>query len=351
MWEINTIQELWQFLVWDFSVWFRKRQADFLAFGKNHNVYSRWKTKKQLQKESNESKGYNFVYKNYFIPKKDGTYRVIKEPTPILKLIQKNILSKILSPFAEEILVENCTGFRKNLSIKDNANYHLNKNYIIKLDISDFFPSISQARVYGLFRKKFDFNHEISSYLSWFCTYENQLPQWAPTSPMLANIIWSYLDKKILLLLEKLNSWNSKLNLTYSRYADDLTFSYDSQKLNPNKLIKTIQNIIEEEGFLLNIRKIRFFSGNQKKEVTWIIVNNEKTSIWRKKYKFFRAIIHNINTQWWEKSLEIWNKNHRKKGEKIESIEKFQETLKWYYSFIKMVDSESIYLKDFESIL
>jgi RNA-directed DNA polymerase len=94
------------------------------------------------------------------------------------------------------------------------------------------------------------------------------LPQGAPTSPMIANIIGAHIDDRIIMLIKVLNDGNPNLLMSYSRYADDLTLSYNDSTLNPNKLIHNIQMILEDEGFFMNIRKIRLFKKGEKKEVT-----------------------------------------------------------------------------------
>lgn len=349
---LTAIEWLWNFLFPQNSLKFSKKQLDFLAFGRNYRYY--WRSKDKSKKSEILEENSEFItqqkYRTYYVPKSDWKYRIIREPCDILKQIQKWILQKILLPYSEWIFSDNCTGFRNWFSIVDNAKHHTSKEVIIKLDISDFFPSISQARVYGFSRKNLGLNHQLSSYISWLCSYKNELPQWAPTSPMIANLIGVHIDNRILKLIEKLNQWNENLKLTYSRYADDMTFSYDDEALNPNKFINYIQTIIEWEWFLLNLRKIRLFRRHQKQEVTWIIVNNTWLSIWRKKYKLFRAIVHSIKEKWWEWALEKWNFVHKKKSQKITDIEKFKQVMKWYHDYIFMVSKEWSHIKYLEEL-
>lgn len=350
---LDTADSLWNFLFPDGGLQFSKRQFDYMAFWLNYNknfryIYS-WEDLPR-----NENCGETVQkYKNYYIPKSDWTYRIIREPCYILKQIQKALLYKIFIPYSNWLLSANCTGFRKDFSIVHNAQFHLGKEILIKLDIADFFPSISQARIYGFIKKKLGFNHRLCSYISWFCTYKNELPQWAPTSPIIANIIWSHIDNRILKLVQSLNSGNPRLYLSYSRYADDMTLSYNDKALNPNKLISLIQSIIEDEWFLLNLRKIRLFRKSQKQEVTWIIVNNGETTIWRKRYKFFRAIIHSIKTVWWDGALNRWNSSKNFNRDKISSVNQFKQVMKWYHDYIYMVNKNGAhekYLQDFRSI-
>lgn len=349
-WHIWDLESLWNFLFPENKLTFSKRQINYLAFGYNYHYYGRMNRSGQLS-ESKEQKNVQKKYKTYYIPKSNWKYRIIREPCDVLKQIQKQILGKLLTPYSESVLSDSCTWFRHKFSIVDNAQFHKNKDIVIKLDISDFFPSISQARVYWFFKNKFWFNHQISSYLSGLCTYKNELPQGAPTSPMIANIIGVHIDNRILKLVESLNQWNANLNLSYSRYADDMTFSYVDESLNPNKFINYIQSIIEWEWFFLNLRKIRLFRSSQKQEVTWIIVNGNDLSIGRKKYKLFRAIIHSIKNDWWQWALEKWN---QKEWTKITDAEKFKQIIKGYHDYIFMIHknwAHPKYLADFYSVL
>lgn len=328
---INVAEDLWDFLMLP-RIQFSQKQFSYLAFWSNPHKH----------KVGTEEK-----YKNYYIPKKTWWYRIIREPCDILKTLQKEILQKILKPYTIDLFKPNCTGFREWFSTVDNANYHLNKKMLIKLDIANFFPSISQARIYGLFRKKFMFNHEISSYLSGLCSYKNELPQWAPTSPIIANIISSRIDDRIILLIQALNCKNSLLNLSYSRYADDLTFSYDDLTLNKITLIYFIQSIVEDEWFSMNLWKINIIPSSQKQKVTWIVVNGIIPSIGRKTYRYFRVITHSIRSLGWDVALTKWNQSNSKQ---IENVDKFKEVIKGYLNYFLMVNRNSIYLHQMKNL-
>jgi hypothetical protein len=112
--------------------------------------------------------------------------------------------------------------------------------------------------------------------------------------------------------------------------------------------------ILEDEGFFMNIRKIRLFKKGEKKEVTWIIVNNVTPSIGRKRYKNFRAIIHSIKTWGWDWALRKWNTVHKRKLEKISDIDKFKQVIKGYHDYIYMIHKDwwvgEKYLQDFHQL-
>ena len=124
----------------------------------------------------------------------------------------------------------------------DNAKQHINKALIINIDIKDFFPSITYKRVFKIFHY-IGYSIQVSHLLTKLCTNSrNVLPQGVPTSPSLSNLTLLKLDKRLSKLADK-------FDFTYSRYADDLTFSGDASII---KYIKTISKIIKEEGFSLN---------------------------------------------------------------------------------------------------
>lgn len=274
-------------------------------------------------------------YKKILIPKKNWKMRTLYSPVYKLKLAQRIILKSILYNEIWKLLLDNITWFIPGKSIIDNAKYHTWKKYILKLDIKDFFPSITQDRVFWLFRKEYNLDYSTSMYLSGLCCYNNQLPQWAPTSPILANLIARFLDYRIVWLLKSYNSNNTKLNLTYTRYADDLTFSFNS-RLDINLLINYIISIMIEEWFFPNYQKIHLISASRQQRVTWIIVN-ERVSVWRKYYKKFKSIFYNIGKNWFMDEMIKWN---QKNENKITKVDNFKQVLGWYLSFIKNISPD-----------
>ena len=289
--------------------WFSMKELNFFTMSK------RWK------------------YKKLTILKRDGWKRILYSPVYKLKKAQRIILNVILYEESKRLLVDNVTWFIPWKCIKDNAMFHTWKKYILKIDIKDFFPSITQDRIYWLLRKEYNLDHSTSSYISSLCCYNNQLPQWAPTSPILANLIARFLDYKILWLLKTYNQ-KDWLNLTYSRYADDLTFSFND-KINVNWLINYIVSILIEEWFYPNYKKIHLISSWKQQKVTWIVVNN-KAWVWRKYYKKIKSILYNISKNWIDKEVQKWNKE---KNNNINQ-DKFRQILKGYISFINDISPE-----------
>lgn len=201
-------------------------------------------------------------YHTFFIPKKNGGKRMIEAPSDRLKSFQlwikENILDKIN-------VSTNARGFRKNYSILDNAKEHVNKDLVINIDLKDFFPSITYNRIYKVFAYV-GYTNEVAHLLTQLCTNkENVLPQGSPASPVISNIVALKLDKR-------LSSLANKFNCSYTRYADDITFS---GCIGIKNMLLTVEKIIIEEKFSINDAKVRLQYKNQRQEVTGLIVNEK----------------------------------------------------------------------------
>lgn len=186
--------------------------------------------------------------------------RIISTPSKPLKLRQRWILKEIL----EHIPVNPCChGFVCHRSIKTNAQAHINKKNVLCMDIHNFFPSINIQQVFEVFHN-IGYTTSVSWGLAELCAYENKLPQGAPTSPILANIIFNSVDKQI-------QSAISNLNITYTRYADDLTFS------SPNNIefvVPLVTQIVSNNGFEINTQKTHLETDPHRKLVTGLVVTD-----------------------------------------------------------------------------
>ncbi|MCK1235663.1 retron St85 family RNA-directed DNA polymerase [Streptococcus uberis] len=255
------------------------------------------------------------LYKEITIPKRKGGNRVLNVPTTALKVMQRWILDNILYQVQPD---PSATGFIPTKSIVLNASVHLRKKYILKMDIKDFFPTIDFHKVRNLFIE-IGYNLEVSTALANICIFQNQLPQGAPTSPYLANLVCRELDKRIYNLCRK-------YRLTYTRYADDITISGNSK-------IFWIKGIVEEiicsYQFTLNDEKTVFLKPGDRKRVTGIIVN-EKLSVPRSVTRNLRKEIYFIKKYGLEEHLEKYNF----KGSK----ERYISHLYGLASYIKMVE-------------
>lgn len=234
-------------------------------------------------------------YNTLEIPKKNGDTRTICVPNKNLKKVQKKLYNK-LSTYYDEIKTQNnftskiSHGFEKNRSIVTNAEVHKNKRYVVNLDLLDFFPSINFGRVRSYFIKNnyFEINDDIATILAQLTCYKGTLPQGAPTSPLIANMICNIMDIRILKIAKK-------YRLDYTRYADDLTFSTNNKYfLNDyDKFLEDIKNIIHRSGFELNSKKTRLLFSNSRQEVTGLVVN-KKIFVPKEYYKNTRAMAHSL---------------------------------------------------------
>lgn len=159
-------------------------------------------------------------------------------------------------------------GFTYKKSIITNSKIHAGENHLLKLDLKDFFPSIEINRIIHIF-KELGYPNMVAFYLAQICCYESYLPQGAPTSPILSNIVAKRLDKRLM-------HFAKKFELKYTRYADDLTFSGQSITA---KLISYINDIIVDEGFVVNEAKTRLYQQKSKRIVTGISVTEKQIKI------------------------------------------------------------------------
>jgi retron-type reverse transcriptase len=219
------------------------------------------------------------AYATFRVPKKSGDLREINAPSKKMKPIQRWILDNILYKLDSG---DYAHGFIPGKTIYTNAKAHVNKDLILGIDIKDFFPSIKFVDIQIIFISA-GYTTRVSRLLADLCTFHWKLPQGAPTSPMLANLVALNLDKKI-------SQCCKRANFEYTRYADDITIS-GSYDLSMH--METIIKIINESGFDVNNQKVRMVSKGARQKVTGLVVN-DKVSIGRTKKKTLRAIVHNI---------------------------------------------------------
>ena len=200
-------------------------------------------------------------YRRFRLGKRSGGFRVISAPEGKLLVLQQQIYSRILQQVP---LHPAATGFRQGKSIADNVRPHLGKKEILKTDLKDFFGSIHQYRVRKVF-EQLGYPAGVSVILAQLCCLKKCLPQGAPTSPALSNIIASRMD-------EKLEGLARYYHLDYTRYADDLTFSGDS--IPQEDFLSKLNTIVIREGFALSVKKTRFIGENRRKIVTGISISS-----------------------------------------------------------------------------
>ncbi len=242
-------------------------------------------------------------YNQFEIFKKNGEKRKIQAPIKKLKLLQRR-LANLLNECFDEICNKNkktkslSHGFRKKHSIITNAKKHKNRRYVFNVDLQNFFPSINFGRVIGFFIKNnhFSLKPEVATVIAQIACHDNALPQGSPCSPIISNLIGHLLDIRMVNLAKK-------TKCTYSRYADDLTFSTNKKEF-PEKIAikknesdwvagRALTKEIEKMGFSVNAKKTSMQYRTSRQMATGLIVN-KKINVKKEYYKKARAMCHNL---------------------------------------------------------
>jgi len=264
-------------------------------------------------------------YTCFNIKKRDGNKREIFAPMPYLKGVQRKILDDLLQRVG---LNSHAEGFRKRRSILTNAGRHIGKKVVIKMDVKDFFPSITFKRILGMFIS-LGYPRQVSLLLTRLVTHNGRLPIGAPTSPAIANIVSTRLDKRFSRL-------GDKMDFDYSRYADDITVSSDNRGI--NKIIPFFKEIIREEGFEINETKMRVLRNAGRQKITGIVVN-EKPNIDKKEIKKLRAVIYNCHHKDIKHEVKKWAKKEKSLNNPSDyTLNEFKSSLLGKINFVKMVN-------------
>ena len=225
-------------------------------------------------------------YQEFWMRKRSGGYRMISAPDKDLQAIQSTIYSRILSSVT--IVHPAAVGFRCGRSVVDNAAPHLGKRYVLKMDIHDFFGSIRSPRVRQTF-KKIGYPENVSKVLGALCCLHRHLPQGAPTSPALSNIVGYEMDRKLAALA-------AEYGVTYTRYADDLTFSGDV--FPKEQIIPQVKRIIRDEKCEPNHKKTHFMNQSSRKIITGVsVASGVKLTIPKSKKREIRKNVYFILTK------------------------------------------------------
>ena len=241
----------------------------------------------------------NASYTEFSIPKKKGGKRAIESPNEYLSLIQKR-LNDYLQAVYYKIKPTNVYGFIQSVkgeqstcTIFSNAQNHVGKDYVLNIDLKDYFHSVTSIQVRDFFQSiRFNFYEELATCIALICCWKGRLPMGASTSPVVANLLSLKLDEQLIALA-------SFYNLTYTRYADDLTFS-SNEKISDEMILK-IKTLIVGCEFEVNNKKVRLQSKYSQQTVTGIKVNI-KTNVDRKYIRNIRAMLHDIKVNGIEKA-------------------------------------------------
>jgi hypothetical protein len=181
--------------------------------------------------------GPRYHYRPFTIAKPDGRDRRLLAPSPALKRLQQNLLHRYLADLA----VHECaTAFRPGLSVVDNARPHARQQLIATVDVRDFFESTRAARVRAFFARQGWTGFELETLMR-LCVFRNGLPQGAPTSPCLSNLVNFRLDERLARLA-------GQSGAAYTRYADDLTFSWSTDCL-PGGFRDAVEDALHRGGY------------------------------------------------------------------------------------------------------
>lgn len=201
-------------------------------------------------------------YKIYKIKKRNGKYRTIYEPNPLLKQIQNKILINILN---NKSISKYAKSYHKGISLKDNALPHTNKDIVLKLDIKNFFENITFLDIYNTCFQIEYFPKSVGMILTYLCTYNDHLTQGSPTSPYISNVVMKSFD-------EELGTWCNFNNISYTRYSDDMTFSGN---FNPHEVIIKVRKMLYKLGLELNDKKTHVINKSSRQYITGIVVNKK----------------------------------------------------------------------------
>lgn len=248
-------------------------------------------------------------YREFLIPKRKGGQRTISAPEKDLRDAQRRILRRVFHGLK---IHPACQGFARGTSIAHHAKVHRGQALVFRVDIKDFFPSIKRPRVYAFYRA-LGWNRPASNWLATMTTHNGALPQGAPTSPILSCAVNYRLDKRLTRLAEK-----SKAN--YSRYADDLTFSFQSDPPRPDKFLQIVYAVLKDEGYAPQLhKKVRFMRRHDRQLVTGLVVNR-KVALPRELRRKLRAARHHVKTG----KTSTWNETQLKGWDSLESMIKAQ---------------------------
>ncbi len=227
------------------------------------------------------------TYQDFEISKRSGGTRIITAPNDDLKAIQRQLHRRLLKRLPVHPSV---TGFRPGYSIASNAAVHVGKAVVVRMDIRDFFPNTRAKRITKYFRK-IGWNRDSAALLTRLCTHEGGLPQGAPTSPILSNLVNYRMDARLAGLATTCHG-------VYTRYADDMTFSFAGDRREDHAaVIHLTKDIVYEAGGykVHQKKKLRLLRPHQQQRVTGLVVN-EKLALPRKTRRWLRAVDHRLET-------------------------------------------------------
>jgi RNA-directed DNA polymerase len=221
-------------------------------------------------------------YRTFAIRKRAGLQRTIEEPEAQLKRVQRLILRRLLKRLRSHPAAH---GFEPGRSIVTNALPHARRAVVLRMDVQDFFLSTGAERIQNYFRRV-GWGAEAAALLTKLCTSRGGLPQGAPTSPRLSNLVNFRLDARLAAIARRHGA-------NYTRYADDMTFSFDvDEHERIVNVIQTTKKALREEGYRLHTeRKLRVLRPHMRQTVAGLVVN-ERVRLPRATRRWLRAVEH-----------------------------------------------------------
>jgi RNA-directed DNA polymerase len=254
-----------------------------LAFGLQYSNFLVSLSKQVKREPDVDKRGFCFdhLYSTYNLPKKSGGNRVISAPDEKLKNLQRAVL---YHGFAPNDKSPSATGFRRGTSIVRNAEPHVDKKVVVNVDIRGFFPNTPQPLIRSASRHliKGTLSEDAQILVTELCGYKGALPTGAPTSPAIANIVLAAADKAIRTVCRK-------KRVSFTRYADDLTFSGNGDVLS---ILPFVRKVLADFGFELDSKKTNIFRKGRRQIVTGLVVN-VKPNLAKPVRKKIRAAVHN----------------------------------------------------------
>lgn len=235
------------------------------------------------------------MYRHFSIAKGPHKVRVISAPDERLKFLQRNLADKLAELYRPRNPVH---GFVAGRSIKSNALAHLHRRFVVNMDLKDFFPTISQNRVGGMLTS-LGIDVRVVEIIAQICCNNGHLPQGAPSSPMLSNMICFRLDKQLMGIAKE-------ARCIYTRYADDITFSSyqppnalfeaslpPAGRFSPDLFAPELRDVVQQNGFAINSDKVHYADRHSRRIVTGLKVN-ELLNVDRRYVRNIRAALHSI---------------------------------------------------------
>ena len=245
------------------------------------------------------------LYTSFAIPRRHGAPRHIEAPNPTLRYLQRIIHESLTCIYGPHRAVH---GFRAGRSIVTNAKCHVDSRYVLNIDLSDFFHSVTRQRIYGrLITAPYELDTKVANIVASLATNSlGTLPQGSPSSPILANMIAAQMD-------DELSRFATSRYCVYTRYADDITISTKRQVLSPQIaryphsrgtgqaiLGDALVDTIERHGFTINNRKTRLQSHSTRQLCTGLVVNGKSVSVPRRYVRRLRSLIDHWSKNGWK---------------------------------------------------